>query len=455
MDLFTNCLTIVVNSLELHTNPAYVLYLYVHVFGFIVYFFNIVGCGASLMYISTFLVISQNFKHHKTLAFGFSNIGYSVGIFIFPILSDIAILEYSLFGYLLIFGGFMLNTIVCTLLFQLPNEMTDKKIILQRKQILQKRVLGQKRPNFEGMSNGVTQSQNSLHEKQPRKGIEHTSMDLATSFGSIKMDDFGSAILFHQNQEMMSRASSDISRRRTVSDSLTTIKQRRTVPRPIYKPSRMDCFEEESVKDFLDDMDNKTNRKQSIFVFLMKKPLFIFMCFFTVCQSQIFAIFYSFVKAMAQESGVRNDQATLLLSLSGLTDLFGNLILPPLLDSHLLKKHQPGVYSLLTLVTSATFVLSPLVGGWPGIAVTIGIFAFFSSQLHTMRIPILLQIVKLEEESFPTAVGYLTFALGSGYVVGPTIGGTYQKLKNLNNNRNWNINQAPVFSTLVGVLQKF
>ena len=78
----------------------------------------ILGIGSGIASMNTLLCISGYFERKRSLVLALSNMGFGIGIFLYPFLIKTTLEEYGYFGTCLILGGVNLNVCLCGALYR-------------------------------------------------------------------------------------------------------------------------------------------------------------------------------------------------------------------------------------------------------------------------------------------------------------------------------------------------
>ena len=317
--------------------------------------------------------------------------GYSLGIFTLPILCDILIKEYGLSGQFLIMGGLMLNGFVFSLLFRSHREgvieIVDKDISSS--------------PKEEKCDKNLTTPELSRPEHNNVQGenIDH------------KQNGF----LFKDIDRVYSGSHSNISHK-----SLEIIVETSNIPNGVARKTEL---ENGYVQQ---EQEEETCCNNSPFALLLKNPLFVMFCFLTFCHHAGLGIFYTFIKAFALTKGVENHRATMLVSMSGLAEMCGNLVLPFISDLPLIRNHKFPIYLGMCFGSGIMFTLFVVCSSYGGLLSLVFVTVFMTSQLHTLRIPFAISMTGVSKTNVvSTLIGLITFCMGTGQGIGPMIGGRF------------------------------
>ena len=154
---------------------------------------------------------------------------------------------------------------------------------------------------------------------------------------------------------------------------------------------------------------------------LLRDPAFIMFSLLAVCQYLAFGIFYAFIKAFALSKGIHSEQATYIVSMSGLAELCGNLVLPLISDFPFFKKIRLYLFMLFSIGFGILYAVYPMVTDYSGLLVCVFVTVFMTSQVHTLRIPFAISVTGTKETNL--LIGLTTLFMGIGQAIGPIIGG--------------------------------
>ena len=158
---------------------------------------------------------------------------------------------------------------------------------------------------------------------------------------------------------------------------------------------------------------------------LLRDPAFIMFSLQAVCQFLAFGIFYAFIKAFALSKGVDSQQATYIVSMSGLAELCGNLVLPLISDFPFIRKIRLYLFMLFSIGFGVLYAVYPMVTDYSGLLLCVFVTVFMTSQVHTLRIPFAITVTGTKETNL--LIGLTTLFSGIGQAIGPIIGGNDNK----------------------------
>ena len=352
------------------------------------------GVGASVLMVASYLIIAQYFEKHRTFAYGISNIGYSIGIFMFPVMTDVFLEIYNLSGYLLIVGAVVSNTLVCVCLFK-------------------------ERPIKRSCISGETIQLN-MEKELNNPLISKSDYQPSSYFKSLSVDDIAMNLVKTEHQADSSFQVQSLQRN---AKGCSVYKTCHFGSVPVLYSGPNTTSEQMNTKSKPFKEQPRGWKTTSLFR-LARSPLFDTLCILTTFQAMLFSIFALFIKALAVQNGIHN--STLLLSISGMADLFGNLILPLIADSSIIRPHWNIFYSIVGLGTAVSVALLPVFVTFMGMVVTVSFHAFIGSQVNTMRPSLAMDIItKDDPKLMSTLIGCMTFFLGLGHGLAPTVGGKY------------------------------
>ena len=371
-----------------------------------------------------------------------ANIGISVGVFVFPIISELLLDSYSLWGYFLLTGGMIMNILPLSILL-VPKCLCKIK---------------NTSCNLENCTVAVNSAESTTRKHKKLSLLQVTEGDITRSISSIYPSEFGSVLLQNANQEdPIERNIRDENVLEIQTDNLQVLKKSlhtgscndiylfsnalaRQGERAysesdskslhITEPVLKSVQGKEKTVEYGQDLNTNeciTKKEKSHFCLLMSLKGFPFLCILTVFCTQIMGCFYTFIVAMAEERNIAKTYGNILLSVSGIADLLANFIVPPIFDLPYFTSHRSLVYSMVSFFTGAFFAIIPFCHSFIEMTIVVFLCSFCISQTHTLRIPVGTNIIKQSKDVdlLPSAVGGLTFCMGTGHALGPTVGGEY------------------------------
>ena len=178
----------------------------------------------------------------------------------------------------------------------------------------------------------------------------------------------------------------------------------------------------------------KENDKREIFVRVSRRQRCISCIDWSVAQNlHVMIVFFfctvyclavsshfAFCGALVQQNGLSADQASYLLSIGGLSDIIGNIILGILFDISFVRRRSTQFYCVLNGLLAAVMILLPLLRTFPILCVAFALWGVLSTSSTTRNV-VLSEHVK--KENLADAVGISLMGMAIGYGSGPFITG--------------------------------
>ena len=344
------------------------------------------GIGNACIFGNGLVMIGHYFSKRRSLANGLALSGASLGQFALPPLLQLLLDTYALKGTLLIIGAMYFNVIACGLLYR-PTAFYSQ--IHKQSQDAPERVELLDKPNGElsdqaksfqsGDSSEADELNNPKVEVRKRlfadtenqsKGMENV---LA---GSV--DSLHSAVVQSVDQsEMVGNSKENIG-------------------------ARCGAF----CKNLL---DFSVLRNYVVLLFVMVS----FLCFFGHFN------FILFMPLSASLKGVTKYEKAYLVSITGICDLCGRILIGFLGDSNIIPRYR--LMALSCLVVGINIFLFTFANVFWWMAIHVGIYGFFGGCYVAINAPVLIDLVGMKH--MPKVLGVVLFIQGLGAALGqPALG---------------------------------
>ena len=130
--------------------------------------------------------------------------------------------------------------------------------------------------------------------------------------------------------------------------------------------------------------------------------------------------YYAYCGALVQQIGHTAHEASYLLSLSGMADIFGNIIYGVLFDLPFVKKRNMTCYCIAHLLFGTTVVIIPLLKEFLSLCVAFGMWGLVTACFGTKDVILSDHVNSLQ---FPDAVGISLVAVALGFGMGAPVTG--------------------------------
>lgn len=307
------------------------------------------GLGFGLIYLPAIVSVTVYFEKYRSLATGIAVCGSGVGTFVFAPVTDTLITTYGWRGAMLIMGALILNCVIFGALFRpLETEIVDDFVEPPTEMTLIKSNL-ENSINREAIGNGksIPRSQSSDH-MQPKQTIKTVSKPNGqhVSNGKLKVESETTRLALSQpmlNQtidhgrnyrtQSLKRVGSGVMTRPDVlyQGSLLHLHRagtpeeqnlmvrhgsrgsiRSSAPAPEGLPTTKDF--RETIATMID-------------VALLKDPIFVVFTLSNFLTSIGFYIPYVYIVAQAEDMGIAKENASYLLSIIGIANSVGRIVL--------------------------------------------------------------------------------------------------------------------------------
>ncbi|XP_067670745.1 monocarboxylate transporter 13-like [Haliotis asinina] len=128
---------------------------------------------------------------------------------------------------------------------------------------------------------------------------------------------------------------------------------------------------------------------------------------------------YVYLSDKAIEHGVNKEKASLLLSITGASQLVGCLTVGCVVDNR--KVDKKTMFGVTAVLSGTALALMPLFSTFTPLAVLAAVFGFFSAPVDSMNLVMLTDI--LDSNQLSSGFGYIMTLKGFGELLGPPIAG--------------------------------
>ncbi|XP_041368830.1 monocarboxylate transporter 12-like [Gigantopelta aegis] len=331
------------------------------------------GIGRSLAYAPCLIITGMYFDKRRGLAVGMATAGVGAGTFLIPPAVEFIFEEYDYLGAFVILSGLCLNLAVCG--------------VLMRPLSLHRRILELKRKN----KTRVIFSEG--------KSYFHTVV-----------------------------ASNNTDNAISGSGSSKSIKDENRIPLNVqdHATDAKSLIAKENLTGAVKKTEGisktETKKKQRfIELTLLKEPRFLIFCFSILLFTASFKAGFTFLPALVKSSGLSESNAALILSIAGVLDTIGRVLVGFLFDFPKVKKFRSLIYNLIVFAVAAVSFVCPLVKSFEGFAILVAVYGFLTGSYISQKTLIIVDILGVEKLS--SSFGILICFQGVGSLFGPPLSG--------------------------------
>ncbi|XP_045199768.2 monocarboxylate transporter 7-like [Mercenaria mercenaria] len=344
------------------------------------------GFGNACLFGNGLVIIGQYFNKRRGLANGLSLSGASLGQFAIPPLLQFLLDTYSLKGTLIIIGGMYLNVIMCGALFR-PTSFYSKRHTIVDSSKEQEKLLNKqedwKANQIVKPAEPKDEEAAEYHLKSSGEGLFETVRYRASSTGSVvigSVDSLHSLALDTDNQSKNKMADNE------------------------ENNSKNKCIQ------FLSGLlDFSVLRSFVVILFILVSFLLFFGHF----------NFILFMPPTAGSRGVSKYDTAYLVSITGICDLFGRVLVGVAGDLQFIARYK--LMGLATLLCGFSIFGFNLAQEYWLMAVFVGCYGFLGGCYVSINAPVLIDLVGLK--LMPKVLGLVVFIQGLGAAVGqPVLG---------------------------------
>ncbi|GFY71356.1 monocarboxylate transporter 14 [Trichonephila inaurata madagascariensis] len=429
--------------------------------------YTIAGLGLAFCYVTSIVIVAYYFEKKRSLATGLAACGTGIGTFVLPVLTSILAEEYSWQGTLLILSGFLLNMVVfgalmrdlesptldedntsegkpnnalgigvlenserlCSSMVQLPtylqencpeviSELSSKEgthlsSLLEQHPYLLDAII-KKDPDGSVESSSVTPHGEKEKSTKKRKKVHSRSVSKSLPYPDQKgLSIAGKLDAAYLRNLKIQRGSItyrgamlNIHRYRLKASSCPDIFRNSMVTIPEEKP----CLCLHDLKDLMMEMFDFSNFKNVGYTLFCISNFLLYACV---------DVPYVYIPDLAISSGTDKESASLLISILGVLNCLGVVIVgyigdKPWIDSSLL-------YSGFILISGVSLALVPVIVHYYATATLVGIYGFTISANYTLVPIIIVNLISLD--NFTGAYGLLLLVQGIASLIGPPAAG--------------------------------
>ena len=181
----------------------------------------------------------------------------------------------------------------------------------------------------------------------------------------------------------------------------------------------------------LDIRNDRNNTKDEISTLksickIFKNPSFVVYLFGNIFALMVGTTFLSFLPLHAKQHGISNDNIVILVSLTGVVDLFGRLLCGCLVDkAHIRPSH---VIAFSQVICGVAYISNQLLTSFPGLIVLCVLIGLFSGTWIPLFHSLIVESVGVD--LYPNALPIVLIVQFPMYIIGPYISGKNVKIYN-------------------------
>lgn len=154
---------------------------------------------------------------------------------------------------------------------------------------------------------------------------------------------------------------------------------------------------------------------------LLKNLPFLFFCLSIVLFTMSFKSVFTFLPALAKSRGCTDMEAALLLSIAGVLDTIGRILVGFILELKQVRRFRPYAYSgVLFVIALASFVCPALNAFWQFCIIS-GVYGAMTGGYVSQKGVVVVDILGIEKLS--SSFGILLCFQGIGALIGPPLSG--------------------------------
>ncbi|KAJ8412038.1 hypothetical protein AAFF_G00143050 [Aldrovandia affinis] len=371
----------------------------------------VVGLGFGLLYQATSVVTAMYFKKRLATAYAIGRSGMGLTFALAPF-TQFLLEQYDWHGAFLIYGGLMLNLVASGMLLRPINLRPSSSSSATSSPIAQKdqssKPRGPEKDPFKCCMTGHCSSTN---------GVTKTDPALCHHWHAPTSDLPG----LDPNDPQTSELTKTMARNGINGQASTPCE---TVPgegiseENSFVQTAKCLATENTLQD--GSVPEQSPRKTKLLDFsLLKNPFFCIYTWSVVFSQLAYFIPYFHLTARARNLGIDPMDASLIISVAGITETVAQLLSGLLADRNLLPKiHYHKVYLILCGLVN---LLYPLAKTYLLLMVYAVFFAIFCGGYMALLLPVLVDLVGVEKLN--SSLGFSMFFVGLGCLTGPPLAG--------------------------------
>ena len=329
------------------------------------------------------MMIGHYFSKRRSLANGLSLAGASLGQFVLPPILQFLLDTYTLNGTLLLIGGLYFNVIACGLLYRPTSFYTNRhrkskrksetKKLMKEKDASEQEQLKSNQSDDNVTKEMMEESENRLlGETVDRSGGKNSVLT-----GSV--DSLHTAVVQSESQSKKMEGKSNNSSGKSIRTFCKTL------------------------------LDFSVLKNYIVILFVCVS----FLAFFGHFN------FILFMPPSAYLKGATNYQKAYLISITGICDLVGRILIGLIGDMNIIARYK--LYALAVLITGINIFIFTFADNFWWMAIHVGLYGFFGGCYVSINGPVLIDLVGLKQ--MPKVLGVVLFIQGLGAAFGqPALG---------------------------------
>ncbi|XP_076237454.1 monocarboxylate transporter 5-like isoform X2 [Calliopsis andreniformis] len=369
------------------------------------------GLGFGLIYLPAIVSVTCYFEKYRSLATGIAVCGSGLGTLVFAPCLEYLITAYGWRGTIMICSGIVLNCIVLGALFR-PLETSKQQKKCSPENSLEKSVQ-------ECSTNSHTMEESTKwHTVSFQKENNSVTITSALSQPVLNSKD----ILYLNSLEDIHKEPLNLVRKYNEEMDHTLASITPAINKTEYsKTTNKKCK--------VAAKRNTSFLQQMLSTSMLKDPVFILFTFSNFCTSIGFYIPYVYVLPQAEEQGINKKDASYLLSVIGIANTVGRIILGYVSDKPWVNRLL--VYNLCLTLCGIATILSTLCTSFIMFAIYSSVYGFTSGAYVGLTSVILVDLLGLK--NLTNAFGLLLLFQGFASLLGsPIAGWLYDALKSYN-----------------------
>ncbi|KAB0797474.1 hypothetical protein PPYR_08467 [Photinus pyralis] len=400
------------------------------------------GLGFGLIYLPAIVSVTTYFEKKRSLATGIAVCGSGLGTFIFAPLINLLLREYGWRGAMLIVSALVLECIIFGALFRpLEYDVKPPKGEVGNTHTSPKTDLSVSHDRIDVYANGGNSSKSDMKRPKsmtllldPQKNgkmsynFSRSQPALNSSHYEPLRHRYGSQNLKRSRPVFRQDAFYQYSiQNLAIFKSKLDVKEASEVEKMIRKPSihsRHKHSETEETKTTVCGFipcseETKETLYEMLNLSLLKDPIFILFTVSNFCTSIGFNIPYVYIVSKAKSLGISSDNASILLSIIGIANTIGRIVLGYVSDNP--KINRLFVYNMCLTICGVATALSAFCVDFYSLAFYGTIFGFTIGAYVGLTSVILVDLLGLEK--LTNAFGLLLLFQGIASLIGPPIAG--------------------------------
>ncbi|XP_071115560.1 monocarboxylate transporter 12-like [Haliotis cracherodii] len=354
------------------------------------------GIGRSLTYGPGIVTVGQYFARKPGMAVGIATSGAGIGTFFLPPLADFLFEEFHFFGAFLILSGIAFNFCICGALY--------------RPLALHKEILGLER-NTRLKPSGYDDDDDDDDDDHVRcdedgRGKEEDAKLLVQHEGDVAMT----------TQDTRQMSESEKNDKEIFTDGSITLK-------PTGNYDETTCWHrtQKCLPKKIEKPKKKQEKSNVLDLSLLKNLPFLFFCLSIVLFTMSFKSVFTFLPALAKSRGCTDIEAAVLLSIAGVLDTIGRILVGFILELKQVRRFRPYAYSgVLFVIALASFVCPALHAFWQFCIIS-GVYGAMTGAYVSQKGVVVVDILGIEKLS--SSFGILLCFQGIGALIGPPLSG--------------------------------